>query len=36
VVVGVGGFGFREEKDGGGAGRGVYGRKGKMGKMGKK
>jgi hypothetical protein len=36
VVVGVGGFGFREEKEGGGAGGGVYGRKGKMGKMGKK
>jgi hypothetical protein len=32
VVVGVGGFGFREEKDGGGARGGVYGQKGKMGK----
>jgi hypothetical protein len=36
VVVGVGGFGFREEKDGGGAVGGWCTAEGKMGKMGKK
>jgi hypothetical protein len=36
VVVGVGGFGFREEKDGGGVSGVLYGRRGRMGKEGKK
>jgi hypothetical protein len=36
VVVGVGGFGFREEKDGGGVSGVLYGQRGRMGKEGKK